>query len=215
MAWILKLIQEGEHQKQDFKLRIDDSRKIAKTVAAFANTDGGRLLIGVRDNGTVGKINVQEELHMIQAAAEMYCRPPIKFQPQVWHVDVQKVLEVSIDRSDERPHFAEIEPDKWRAYVRRDDEVFMANEVLLKVWEHENQGGQRWEFEYDAQKEALFQHLKVHSSVGFIKAARITGLDQTQTEDLLAQLVSWEILEMTPAEKGAKGYSYRMREGGA
>ena len=43
MAWILKVIEEGEHQQQDFKLRIDDSRKIAKTLVAFANTDGGRL----------------------------------------------------------------------------------------------------------------------------------------------------------------------------
>ena len=211
MAWILKLIQEGEHQKQDFKLRIDDSRKIAKTLAAFANTDGGRLLIGVRDNGSIGKINVQEELHMIEAAADMYCRPPISFTPQVWQIDVQRVLEVSIDPSDQGPHFAEIEPDKWRAYVRRDDEVFMANEVLLKVWEHENQGGQRWEFEYDPQKEALFSYLKEQGSIGFIKASRITGLTQIQTEDLLAQLVAWEILEMVPANKGSKGYSYRMR----
>ena len=59
MAWILKFIEEGEHQQQDFKLRIDDSRKIAKTLVAFANTDGGRLLIGVKDNGTIAGVNVE------------------------------------------------------------------------------------------------------------------------------------------------------------
>ena len=49
--YIHALIAEGEHQQQDFKFEISDARKIAKTLSAFANTDGGRLLIGVKDNG--------------------------------------------------------------------------------------------------------------------------------------------------------------------
>ena len=68
------MIAEGEHQQQDFKTRIDDSRKIARTLVAFANADGGRLLIGVKDNGTVSGVRVDEELHMVEAAAEMYCQ---------------------------------------------------------------------------------------------------------------------------------------------
>ncbi len=47
---LLNKIKEGEHQTQDFKFRIDSSQKIAKTLSAFANTDGGSLLIGVKDN---------------------------------------------------------------------------------------------------------------------------------------------------------------------
>ena len=48
--YIHALIAEGEHQQQDFKFEISDARKIAKTLSAFSNTDGGRLLIGVKDN---------------------------------------------------------------------------------------------------------------------------------------------------------------------
>jgi len=47
---IYKLIAQGEHQQQDFKYCISDSRKIARSLVAFANTDGGRLLVGVKDN---------------------------------------------------------------------------------------------------------------------------------------------------------------------
>ena len=49
--YLLSLIREGEHQQQDFKYRVADACKLAKSVSAFANTDGGRLLIGVRDDG--------------------------------------------------------------------------------------------------------------------------------------------------------------------
>ena len=63
--------------KQDFKFEISDSRKIARTLAAFANTEGGRILIGVKDNGRISGISSDEEYHMIEAAAQMYCRPEI------------------------------------------------------------------------------------------------------------------------------------------
>ena len=50
-------------------MRIDDAAKIARTLVAFANTDGGRLLIGVKDNGAVTGANQEEEYHMIDLAA--------------------------------------------------------------------------------------------------------------------------------------------------
>lgn len=46
--YILELIEEGEHEMQDFKFSISDSRKIARSISAFANHSGGRLLVGVK-----------------------------------------------------------------------------------------------------------------------------------------------------------------------
>ena len=61
--YIHKLITEGEHQQLDFKFEIADSRKIARTFSAFANTDGGRLLIGVKDNGSISGIRTGREIY--------------------------------------------------------------------------------------------------------------------------------------------------------
>jgi predicted HTH transcriptional regulator len=63
-AFLFKLIEEGEHQQQDFKYCINDSKKIAKSLVAFANTDGGRLLIGVKDNGKITGIKSDEEFYV-------------------------------------------------------------------------------------------------------------------------------------------------------
>lgn len=54
-------IAEGEHQQQDFKFEISDARKIAKSLSAFSNTDGGRLLVGVKDNGKIAGVRSEEE----------------------------------------------------------------------------------------------------------------------------------------------------------
>jgi predicted HTH transcriptional regulator len=207
VTWIEKLISKGEHQQQDFKMRIDSSRKIARTLVAFANSDGGRLLIGVKDNGKVSGISAEEELHMIEAAAEMYCDPAVQFKAQVWKVDFKTVLEIVVEPSSIKPHQCEEEPGKWRTYIRREDENIKANRVMMKVWKHE-QNRRTDQFEYTSQKEKLFDHFKENEVLGFKKISRITGLSSWKTEDLLAQLIAWNIVEMELTEKG---YFYRLR----
>jgi predicted HTH transcriptional regulator len=72
MSSLHEYIKEGEHESQDFKFRIDDQKKIARTLSAFANTVGGRLLIGVKDNGKVVGVDPQEEFYMIEGAASLF-----------------------------------------------------------------------------------------------------------------------------------------------
>jgi predicted HTH transcriptional regulator len=55
-TYIKNLIKQGEHQQLDFKFEITDSKKIARSLVAFANTDGGKLLIGVKDNGAIAGV---------------------------------------------------------------------------------------------------------------------------------------------------------------
>ena len=45
------LIAQGEHEQQDFKYKVTDAIKLARSVSAFANTNGGRLLIGLHAEG--------------------------------------------------------------------------------------------------------------------------------------------------------------------
>ncbi|MFM8787945.1 MAG: helix-turn-helix domain-containing protein [Bacteroidota bacterium] len=70
-------IEEGEHDRQDFKETISSSRKIAKTLCAFANTRGGRLLVGVRDNGSLRHLDTEAEKQMLENAGSFFCKPEV------------------------------------------------------------------------------------------------------------------------------------------
>lgn len=47
----LRLIKEGETKNVEFKLRLPPDDIIAKVLSSFANTDGGILIIGLKDDG--------------------------------------------------------------------------------------------------------------------------------------------------------------------
>ncbi|MCK7530152.1 MAG: ATP-binding protein [Marinilabiliales bacterium] len=80
--YINALIQLGENQRLDFKFEISDAKKMARTFSAFANTDGGKLLIGVKDNGRITGIRSEEEIYMAESSAHLYCKPAVEYHNQ-------------------------------------------------------------------------------------------------------------------------------------
>ncbi len=133
--YIEELIEQGENLHQDFKFAINDSKKIARSLVAFSNTKGGRLLIGVKDNGSIAGVRTDEEYYMIEAAAELYCKPRVDFETKDWNVGGKKVLEITIPESTSKPHMALNDEQKWMAYIRVADENIIASAVILKVWQ--------------------------------------------------------------------------------
>ena len=133
--YIHQLVTEGEHEHQDFKFEISDARKIARSISAFANTGGGRLLVGVKDNGKIAGIRSEEEIYMIEAAAQMYCQPQVEVETQTFVVEGRTVLMVQINEAQSKPVCALDEENKPKAYIRIHDENILATLVHLKVWQ--------------------------------------------------------------------------------
>ena len=134
--YIRQLVEEGEHCHQDFKFEISDARKIARSISAFANTGGGRLLVGVKDNGKIAGIRSEEEIYMIEAAATMYCQPQVEIETRTYLAEGKTVLQIQIQEADTKPVYAMDEENKPKAYIRIADENILATPVHLKVWQH-------------------------------------------------------------------------------
>lgn len=137
--YINKLIAEGEHEHQDFKFAITDAPKIAHSISAFANNDGGRLLIGVKDNGHIAGIRSEEDIYVIEQAATMYCFPPQELEITAFACEGGAVVvRAEIARAIKRPVYSREADGKWRAFYRVKDENIVAHPVMLKAWERMN-----------------------------------------------------------------------------
>ncbi len=135
--YLQRLISEGEHQQQDFKYRVADAVKLARSVSAFANTDGGRLLIGVRDDGALCGVRSEEEIFMMHQAAYRYCRPESSIRFDTYHVAGRTIVVATVPRSEQRPVCAIDEEGRRRAYIRIADENIVASPVHLAIWREE------------------------------------------------------------------------------
>lgn len=182
------MIREGEHQKQDFKFCITDSRKIARSLVAFANTDGGSLLIGVKDNGNIVGVQSDEEYYMVESAALIYSKPPVAFTTRQWHVEGKTVLQVKVEPSRQKPHLAKDDNGRWQAYVRHHDENRLAGKVMTEVWNKQKHNKGITVKLTDAEK-FLLQYLDTHSFISVSAFARKASLPYKQAEQLLSDFI--------------------------
>ena len=192
---LLEMISEGEHENQDFKFCISDSRKIARSIAAFANHSGGRLLIGVKDNGNIAGIRSEEEYYMIEQAADMYCRPAQSVSQTLYCVDGKFVLVVDIRPAASRPVLAQDDNRNWLVYYRINDENIVAPNLLTRIWKASKRKGGI--LKYSETEADVLKFVAERGTCSLNEIMISCHLSKKMVEDIVVFLCSSGLLEPT------------------
>ena len=204
--YLKKLIEGGENQYLDFKYCVSDSRKIARTLTAFSNSDGGKILIGVRDNGSIAGIKSDEEIYMVDTAAQLFCRPKVNYTIKQHMTGGKTILEVDVIKGTKKPYRAKDEKGRWLSYFRHLDQNLVANRVLLRVWrKEEKRSGILVKF--GKAENSLLDYLGKNGSITLSKFRKIAGISSYKAESILANLILLKVLIINASEKG---YSYEL-----
>ena len=185
--YIQDLILEGEHEHQDFKYQITDARKIARSIAAFANNSGGHLLIGVKDNGNIAGVRSDEEIYMIETAAQMYCRPEQQVTFKVFNINGKAVVKADIAEASEKPVEAPDDNGNWHVYYRVKDENVLASRLHERILSNEAEAERSRTAEtisYSQREQLLLHYLREHGGItldGYKRLAHISEESAMQT----------------------------------
>ena len=188
--YLLALVREGEHQQQDFKYKVTDARKLARSVSAFANTDGGRLLIGVRDDGHLSGVRSEEEIYMMHQAAYKFCTPEASIKFDTYHAEGRTIVVATVPPSIRKPVCAIDEEGRRRAYIRIADENIVASPVHLAIW-REQQADRGAVMTYTDDVRKLMDAMQGRLSLS--QVVRRSGLGRRQVVGLLARLVRFGV----------------------
>lgn len=200
-SYLRKLISGGENQRVDFKYCINDSKKIARTLSAFANTEGGILLLGVRDNGSIAGVDSEEEYYMIDAAAKLYCRPEIPVRIKQHYINGKTVIEVEVKKGTHRPYLAKGDDGRWKAYFRNNDQNLVANRILLKLWKKdERKSGVLIRF--GKAENMLMEYLKNNDSISLSSFRKLANIPAYRAEKIIVNMLLCGVLIMKASEKG-------------
>ena len=137
------LIAQGEGPRVEFKRTLPDPtagppRNVMKTVAAFANGDGGDLLFGIdADEVTTIGIDVGAGLRARDHLGDLirrYVVPTPDFEAQSVTVDGKPLIVLSIRRGGNAPYGLQLGPDRNVEYfVRRGASTFPATQSEVRA----------------------------------------------------------------------------------
>lgn len=195
------LIRQGEGISLDFKYCISDPRKIARSLSAFSNSKGGKLLIGVRDNGSLAGVNSDEEYYMIDSAAKLYCMPEVAINIRQHTINGKTILEADVPQSASKPVKAKDDDGKWKAYFRYGDKNILADRVILQVWRRS--GSSRGILiRFDETENTLLNYLREGNNITLAGFRKLAGIKSRVAERILADFVLCGMIECEANEKG-------------
>ncbi len=198
---IKKQILGGEGVNLDFKKTITNLEKIARTLVAFSNNRGGRLFIGVADDGQIkGVKNEEEEKYMITQAAHFFCRPQVEPEFSEVLVDEKLVLVVDIPESDTKPHYALGDDNRWWVYVRLKDKSVLASKIVVDVLRRETRGDNVL-LEYSEREKALLEYLSVHGKIDLPEFCKLIKTPRRTASRILVNLVLMGVLKIITSDK--------------
>jgi predicted HTH transcriptional regulator len=192
--YLNRMIAEGEHQQQDFKYKITDACKLAKSVSAFANTDGGRLMIGVRDDGHLSGVRSEEEVYMMQVAAEVYCKPMVEISFERLVAEGRQIVIAHVPVSDQKPIRALCDDGRYRAFIRIADENIVASPVQIRIWKEE-QSPRGQVFTYSETENKVFSALQTDNLQSLNQIVRRSGVKRYQVIVTLARMIRYGLVE--------------------
>jgi predicted HTH transcriptional regulator len=198
---VKRMILEGEGVSLDFKKTITSCEKIARTMAAFTNNKGGRLLIGVADDGTIkGVKSEDEERYMIGRAANAFAKPAIEPVFEEIYVDDKMVLVVEIPESNNKPCYALADDGKWWVYVRVKDKSVLASKIVVDVLKR-SADKEDILIEYSLKEKALLEYLDKAARITIKECCELLRIGRRRAQRLLVDLILSGILRVNTTEK--------------
>jgi predicted HTH transcriptional regulator len=198
---IKRLIMEGENVSLDFKKTISSTEKIAKTLVAFANNRGGKLLIGVADDGSIkGVKSEDEEKYMITKSAHLFCKPAIEPKFEEIYVDDKVVLVVDIPKSDTKPHYALDENKKWWVYFRVKDKSVLASKIIIDVLKEDGKDNGLL-ISYSEYEKKLLVYLQTHGRITLKEYSKLTRSAHKKAQKIIVSLILAGVIIPHTSEK--------------
>ena len=198
-----ELVRHGENKYVEFKLKTTHPEKIVREMVAFANTDGGKLIVGVADDKSLKGLKFPDEDEFIlQRAIEKYIYPAIDYSLDRLAVESEReVLIYTIPKSPFKPHYVDLDGilENRRAYVRVADRSVQASREMREILKGERKG-LNIRFQYGEKEKTLMKYLADNQQITVEIYAEIANISRKIASRTLVVLVLANVLKVQPHE---------------
>lgn len=195
------LAGQGEGQYLEFKKKANHPEKIMKELVAFANSEGGKLLLGVDDDGTANGVrSIEGELFLIEDTIDKLIRPKLEYKSQIIKVNEKKgIAIIEIAPFQGKLFYVRDKPGKKHgtAYVRRKDESLQASKELREIIERRYKK-KDMQFSYDENVSFVLNFCENHGHITLSDFAREANISKFIAARVLIRLVLANVLDIEP-----------------
>ncbi|TAH28665.1 MAG: ATP-binding protein [Cytophagales bacterium] len=198
-----KLVRQGEHLYLEFKLKATHPDKITKEAVAFANAEGGTILLGVDDDKNIKglKFPEEDEFVLTKAFAE-YAFPAIEYRlEKIVLENDREILAFYVPKSENIHYLLENPTQKknGKAYIRVDDKCVKASKEVYQIMKGRKKE-RNIRFYFKENEKTLMKFLDENKKITVQKFVEIAKIEYTLASKTLILLTLGGVLDVVPDE---------------
>lgn len=180
---------DPEGPESEWKERLPRAERIARTMSAFANGVGGRIWVGVRDDGTaIGVADAEETTAELRRIARDLVAPAPAVEVRTVRFDGMPLVVAEVRGSDVRPVLAPGRDGELAPFVRDGSSTRPAPRGIQRVW---SRGAAR--VSLDARERRLLREIRSRAQDGAAgpelrELARVSRMGQRAARRALVRL---------------------------
>ena len=195
---LLNLIAGGESESVEFKREWIRAERLAREFVALANRQGGVVLIGVDDDGTVYGATLKPKYEeWIANVGAQTIDPPLPLTCEAKTVQAKTVLVVYVPRGPHKPHCVREGEHKCTVYIRHGTTSRPATrEEIGSLYQESGE----LDFDLSLVPNATLADLNMDLVEKYARSKLGIGLDKLPI-DLNRQLINWNLLVEREGER--------------
>jgi len=192
IAWMVginQLVKQGEGFMLEYKREISSPQRIAKLMVSFSNSRGGKILIGVNDQGEVlGVRDLQLQKRYLFSAARDFCDPPISPNIETLALRGKRILLVSIQESRCKPHRWVMNNEKGEIYIRVKDKNLVASTLAILDLQKQRKLNRKSPGRSDNKETFVISYLQEHERIATKELCDLLNISRRRALRILVSL---------------------------
>lgn len=193
------LVKKGEGQHTEFKLKTNHPEKIIREVVAFANADGGNLLIGVSDDKEIKGLKfADEDEYVLQKYITKHIHPAVEYEIERIRTEGEKeVLLFEIKPSETKPHYVDLDgiPENRKAYVRAADKSVQASREIREILKGKRKS-KNIRFQFGDKEKQLMEYIEHNGYITVSIFSEVAKINKRMASRTLVLLVLGNVLKV-------------------
>lgn len=196
-----RAVSGGEGLHIEFKRKLPEWEKLIREVVAFANTEGGKVFIGVNDDGQIFGVKDPREIEeAIEINLNQYTNPPISYRIESIPLTFKRsVVCIHVRSSSQKPHRALAQPgdNRGMALIRIKDESCTASLEMFELLKYEGKE-RNTRVEFGDKEKVLMEYLDKNKFITLKTFREIAKLSKQIASRTLVHLVKANVLRIQP-----------------
>ena len=192
IAWMVdinRLVKQGEGFMLEYKREISSPHRIAKLMVSFSNSRGGKILIGVNDQGEASGVrDLQLQKRYLLSAARDFCDPPISPNIETLALRGKRILLVSIQESRCKPHRWVMNNEKGEIYIRVRDKNLVASKLAILDLQKQRKLNRKPPGRSDNKETFVISYLQEHERIAVKEFCDLLNISRRRALRILVSL---------------------------